>query len=205
MCTVPDCNRKPYGRGYCRPHYMRWYRTGSPVLANDDAPGERWLPVTGVHERLDGLYEVSSEGRVRRASTGRVLAAGDSSGYRFVMLADGDVRLGRRVHRLVALAHVPNPCGYPVVRHVNGDRLDNRAGNLVWGTTADNNRDNVLAGKASGGSMQGSAHPNARLTEDHVRAIRADPRGTAEVARAYRVGRRTVWLIRSGRAWRHVT
>lgn len=29
-CTVENCNRKTYGRGYCSPHYRRWKRHGDP-------------------------------------------------------------------------------------------------------------------------------------------------------------------------------
>lgn len=32
ICTVPDCGRKHYGRGYCDPHYQRVKRTGSPLV-----------------------------------------------------------------------------------------------------------------------------------------------------------------------------
>jgi hypothetical protein len=29
-CTVGGCDRAHYGRGYCRPHYVRWSRHGDP-------------------------------------------------------------------------------------------------------------------------------------------------------------------------------
>lgn len=27
-CSIPECSRAYYGRGWCRLHYSRWYRTG---------------------------------------------------------------------------------------------------------------------------------------------------------------------------------
>lgn len=36
------------------------------------------------------------------------------------------------VHRLIALAFVPNPNNFPFVDHINGDRSDNRPCNLRW-------------------------------------------------------------------------
>ena len=36
------------------------------------------------------------------------------------------------MHRLIAELFVPNPLRYPNVRHINGDKTDNRADNLEW-------------------------------------------------------------------------
>ena len=75
-------------------------------------------------------YEVSDRGRVRRADTGRVLAAAvNDRGYR-------KLHLGRRcqvyVHQLVAEAFLgARPPGH-VVDHLDLDRLNNRPSNLRW-------------------------------------------------------------------------
>lgn len=45
------------------------------------------------------------------------------------------------VHRIVAEAFLPNPKGYPIVRHKNDDPHDNRLSNLEWGTQSDNIED----------------------------------------------------------------
>lgn len=45
-----------------------------------------------------------------------------------------------KVHRLEALAFVPNPHNYPEVNHKNEDGLDNRAINLEWVTSKQNSR-----------------------------------------------------------------
>ena len=57
----------------------------------------------------------------------------DEDGYERVTLTDSFGRdKAERVDLLVASAFVPNPTGKKEVRHVNGDKLDNRAVNLEW-------------------------------------------------------------------------
>ena len=41
------------------------------------------------------------------------------------------------VHELVAKAWVPNPNNYQYVKHLDGNKLNNRAENLMWVATLD--------------------------------------------------------------------
>lgn len=85
----------------------------------------------------------------------------------------------RYVHRLVA-AHVHGEGGDgQEVRHLDGDRFNNRHDNLAWGTRAENHADK----RRHGTSPQGERNPMARLTRAAVAEMR-HARTTGETYRA---------------------
>ena len=85
------------------------------------------------------LYEVSNYGRVRNKKTKRFLTQHDNgNGYLFVQLWRNNKGKREYVHRLVALAFIPNPDNKKEVNHINSIRTDNFVENLEWVTRKEN-------------------------------------------------------------------
>lgn len=85
-------------------------------------------------EEFNGKYEISDEGEMRAKGTDRILhgCINKVTGYREVVLSDGKRDYSRLVHRLVAQEFVENPENLPQVKHIDGNKQNNSADNLIW-------------------------------------------------------------------------
>ena len=92
-------------------------------------------------------YQVSNTGRVKNVSRNNkeLHPVHYSNGYLVVNLSGQ--RIG--VHRLVAMAFIPNPEGLPQINHKNEIKTDNRAENLEWCDSKYNNNYGLRTQKAS--------------------------------------------------------
>lgn len=95
---------------------------------------ERWasLPI------LRWLYEVSNLGRIRRVKDHRLLhpfvKKEKTNGYCYIKVFKQNLR----VHRLVAMAFIPQPFGKMKVHHIDHNKTNNVFTNLKWVTTEEN-------------------------------------------------------------------
>ena len=122
--------------------------TNEEFIESVKLEGEEWRNVVG----WEGYYMVSSYGRV--ASFGRYVKYYSytkwldpclkqqrmwKNGYFSVTLKKNGKKICASVHRLVAIAFIPNPNNYPCIDHINDNQIDNRASNLQWCTHKMNN------------------------------------------------------------------
>lgn len=89
----------------------------------------------------EGLYSVNGKGEVFSHRANKLLTPKHSSvGYLRVTLCKGKGNHKTYgIHRLVAMAFIPNPHNKPTVNHINEIKTDNRVENLEWATIAEQN------------------------------------------------------------------
>ena len=127
-------------------------------------------------KEFEGYYEVSNLGHVR--SVDRIITRHKGSkewqavlkgknikphirhdGYPFVDLYKNHKRHEFVVHRLVAMAFVPNPNNRPEVDHINTIRTDARSCNLRWVNRSENNLNPITNKRMSIASMGRGCKP----------------------------------------------
>lgn len=165
---------------------------------------EIWLPVT-LHD-LQDRYLVSNFGRVKGINRYCIF------GINRKRLARKDViypvRLSHykydekimthpitkkeytvKVHRLVALAFIPNPENKPMVNHKDGNKLNNHYSNLEWCTASEN-----VKHAFSSGLMPFSVKVDVYFNEDFVCTCRS----MMEAAKMFKVKRESIKSMISG-------
>ena len=115
---------------------------------------EIWKDIEGY----EGLYQVSSEGRVKslersipskfgsmRIKKEKILSQSKGR-YCSVTLSYNGKSEYPSVHRLVSKAFIPNPNNYPIVMHRDNNGTNNNIKNLKWGTYSENNQQAYIDG-----------------------------------------------------------
>lgn len=100
----------------------------------------------------EGYYEVSDTGKVRSITRTIIDSNGRSytykgqekspsivRGYYRIQLSKNGITKAYFIHRLVALAFLPNPNNLPIINHKDENPLNNNVDNLEWCTQEYNN------------------------------------------------------------------
>lgn len=115
---------------------------------NFSFPQETFQPISGYEK----LYRISNYGRVksvshlinghlgskRKSSTKILKCLDNGKGYQTVVLCVNYKKKRQYIHRLVAIAFIPNPEDKPQINHKKGIKIDNRASQLEWCTEQEN-------------------------------------------------------------------
>ena len=173
-------------------------------------------PVPGY----ETFYLVSSHGRVFSLDyrhTGKTHELAQSSLYDCRRSSESMYRRAKMwhitrntptaIHRLVALAFLPNPNNFSQVNHIDGDKANNHVENLEWVDNSLNQKHAAETGLHV--YPKGEAHVMAILTEDQVREIKTRvaapyPGQLDDLAEEFGVSKHCIFDIKRGKSWRHV-
>ncbi len=112
------------------------------------------------------------------------------------------------VHRLVAIAFIPNPKRKPQINHIDGNRFNNSWSNLEWATGRENQDHAVRTGLCP----RGEEINTNKLTPEQVLEIRKrrfvgnrfSPGNSAELASEFGVSLALINAIGNRYCWKHI-
>lgn len=148
-------------------------------------------------------YEVSDAGHVYSTKSDLYLATGkDKDGYLTVQVTVKNKSTRLWVRRVACRAfRGPRPSPRYEVRHLNGNRINNRSENLAWGTRKQNAADRERHGRTAHSERN---RGGGKLTSAQARKIRSliGKVRYVDIAERFGISITTVVLIKSGRLWR---
>ena len=97
---------------------------------------EIWKDIKGY----EGLYQVSKSGKIKSIRNNIYLKPNlQVNGYLRISLSKNGKIQYKNIHRLVAETFIDNENNYPVINHIDGNKLNNNADNLEWCSYQHNN------------------------------------------------------------------
>lgn len=170
-----------------------------------------FVPVVGY----EGLYVINKDGIVKgvydpaphkpgRKRTDKVIKQTLSyNGYYMVALRKNNKQRPHSIHRLLAMAFIPNPENKPTVNHKNSIRTDNRIDNLEWATYSENNKHAHEFGNQV--IHYGESHPGSKLTYKQANEIRSKYRKykvtMPMLSKEYNISVGAIQAILLGKTW----
>jgi len=123
-------------------------------------------------------------------------------GHSRVALSKDGILTSLTIHRLVALAFIPNPGNKRTVNHIDGNKQNNHKDNLEWSTYSENLKHALDTGLRA--MPKGEGHCKAILTEKDVLEIRASKESHASLVKKYNTSKSSIWAIKARKNWKHI-
>ena len=156
----------------------------------------------------EGRYKVDTSGNVYsfiangyKGKAFKMKLRIDKYGYKKIWLFGDNKSKPLFVHRLVAMAYLPNPKNKPQVNHINGIKTDNSLSNLEWVTGRENSRHAVATG------LQTNNHSRKFSHDDivQIKSIHANGFSFRKIAKIYKVQHQTIGNIIKGISYKDIT
>lgn len=166
--------------------------------------GEVWKDVPGY----EGLYMVSSYGNVISVAGGNgrqpfkpLRMNKNNAGYYQVSLVKDSKAANVQIHRIVAIAFIPNPEHKEQVNHNDGNKLNNSVDNLEWVTRSENA---LHCYRVLGFKRQGKERP-VKINSEIAKEIYQSTESVKNLANKFEISETMVRNIKSRKSWRNAT
>jgi len=158
---------------------------------------ETWRPVVGY----EGLYEVSSMGRIRTlnylgSGFPKVLRLSRRNGYLYKSFSKENHKKTLAIHRVVAESFLGSPPENCEPNHLDGNKENNFADNLKWVTRSEN-----ISHSWGLGSSRGKLRDQARKVLKYL----SEGKSPKWISSYLGISRSTVSRIKLGRRWSYLT
>lgn len=223
ICSIADCGKKVFNRGWCAGHYHRWRKHGDPFGGRHQKTG---CDVDGCHKShvakgycADHYYRFKTYGDPLkdggRTAPGALLEwleshvdnveVGDCIPWPF---AKGSSGYGHMVyqgietsaHRVMCeMKHGAPPSPDYEAAHSCNNRVCCNPNHLRWATKSENAADRIMHGTQA----IGERNPAARVTADQVQEIRAlrGKMSLQEIAAMFGITKSNVSCIHLRKSW----
>ena len=164
---------------------------------------EIWKNVVGFEEQ----YEISNLGNLRSKerfvkhwrggerkykSNFKNIRLNDKGYFRCNLKNEGK-RYDFTIHKLVALAFIPNEENKPFINHKNGIKTDNRVENLEWCSASENVTHAVK-----------NRLIKTKLTDEQAKEIFNSQLSQRKLAKLFNITSSIVWRIKNKKAYKHL-
>ena len=127
----------------------------------------KWAKVEGFEN-----YLISENGDLKNTKTGKLLKPRYyRDGYMYYRLSKSrKEQKDIRIHRLVAMAFIPNVHNLETVNHIDGNKENNHVSNLEWSDRSKQLYHAYELGLKK--PMAGTLHTSSKCSDEEVKAIR---------------------------------
>lgn len=136
---------------------------------------EIWKGLIYQGKDYSTLLEVSNMGKIRNVKTGTIYKLNlIKSGYLTICVSLGSRKNKKcfKVHKAVAESFIPNLNNFPIVNHIDGNKLNNNVNNLEWCTHSYNIKHAITNNLRN--TPKGEQCVFSKLNEEDIRYIRAN-------------------------------
>ena len=162
---------------------------------------ETWKELQGYEDR----YRISDHGRIWSKQKFKCMGERISkTGYVNMSLRQKNSPAKQHtLHRLVAIAFIPNPENKPQVNHIDGDKQNNCVENLEWATCSENIKHAFKLGLRD---SKGAKNSQSKLTKEDVLWMRENKGKVLQkdMAKRFGVSSKYVSDVICGIYWKHI-